>query len=62
MPSKALLTFVFLAAPILARADVRIMPTHDIIVLIVMNAGNEAANQAIQDVGKPLRDRLKPFE
>jgi len=43
-------------------ADVRIMPKHDIIVLLVMNAGNEAANRAIQDIGKSLRDRLKPFE
>ncbi|MBP6013648.1 MAG: beta-lactamase family protein [Alphaproteobacteria bacterium] len=43
-------------------ADIRIMPKHDMIFLVVTNAGNEAANQAIQDIGKPLRDRLKPFD
>ena len=43
-------------------ADIRIMPKHDMIVLIATNAGNDAANQAIQDIGKPLKDRLKPFE
>jgi D-alanyl-D-alanine carboxypeptidase len=43
-------------------ADIRIMPLHDMIFLVVTNAGNEAANEAVQDIGKPLRDRLKPFE
>jgi hypothetical protein len=27
-----------------------------------MNAGNEDANHAVVDIGKPLKDRLKPFE
>jgi CubicO group peptidase (beta-lactamase class C family) len=43
-------------------ADIRIMPKHDIITLVVMNAGNEDANHAVVDIGKPLKDRLKPFE
>jgi CubicO group peptidase (beta-lactamase class C family) len=43
-------------------ADIRIMPKHDIITLVVMNAGNEAANHAVVDIGKPLKDRLKPFD
>ncbi len=43
-------------------ADIRIMPLHNMIVLMVTNAGNEAANEAVQDIGKPLKDRLKPFE
>jgi D-alanyl-D-alanine carboxypeptidase len=43
-------------------ADVSIMPKHDIIVLITMNSGNEGANEAIRDIGKSLRDRLKPFD
>ena len=43
-------------------ADVRIMPKHNIIALVVTNAGNEAANEAIRHIGKPLKDRLKPFE
>jgi D-alanyl-D-alanine carboxypeptidase len=43
-------------------ADVRIMPKRNMIFLVVTNAGNEAANQAIRDVGKPLKERLKPFE
>lgn len=43
-------------------ADVRIMPKHDMIFLTVINAGNEAANVAIVDIGKPLKDRLKPFD
>lgn len=43
-------------------ADIRIMPLHDMIFLTVTNAGNEAANEAVQDIGKPLKDRLKPFE
>ncbi len=43
-------------------ADVRIMPKHNIIILFVSNLGSEAANRAILDIGKPLRDRLKPFD
>ncbi len=43
-------------------ADIRIMPRHDMIFLVVTNAGNNAANQAIKDIGTPLKDRLKPFE
>jgi D-alanyl-D-alanine carboxypeptidase len=43
-------------------ADIRIMPKHDMIFLVVMNAGNAAAEQAVQDIGKPLKERLKPFD
>jgi CubicO group peptidase (beta-lactamase class C family) len=43
-------------------ADVRIMPKHDIIVLLAMNSGDEAANAAVREIGKPLLDRLKPFD
>lgn len=43
-------------------ADIRIMPKHDIIILIAMNAGNDAANEAVKDIGQSLKDRLKPFE
>ncbi|MEO6970229.1 MAG: serine hydrolase domain-containing protein [Chthoniobacterales bacterium] len=43
-------------------ADIRIMPKHDMIFLVVTNAGNDAANQAMKDIGKPLKERLKPLE
>jgi CubicO group peptidase (beta-lactamase class C family) len=43
-------------------ADVRIMPKHDMILLLVMNAGTDAANAAVKEIGQPLKDRLKPFE
>jgi CubicO group peptidase (beta-lactamase class C family) len=43
-------------------ADVRIMPKHDMIILIAINAGNDAADQAVKEIGRPLRDRLKPFD
>jgi hypothetical protein len=43
-------------------ADIRIMPKHDMIILIAINAGNDAADQAIKEIGRPLRDRLKPFD
>lgn len=43
-------------------ADIRIMPKRNMIFLVVANAGNESANAAIVEIGKPLRDRLKPFE
>jgi CubicO group peptidase (beta-lactamase class C family) len=43
-------------------ADIRIMPKHDMIILIAINAGNDAADQAIKEIGRSLRDRLKPFD
>jgi CubicO group peptidase (beta-lactamase class C family) len=43
-------------------ADIRIMPKHDMIFLVATNAGNDAANAAIKDIGTPLKERLKPFE
>jgi CubicO group peptidase (beta-lactamase class C family) len=43
-------------------ADIRIMPKHNMISLIATNAGNDAANQAMKDIGQPLKERLKPFE
>jgi CubicO group peptidase (beta-lactamase class C family) len=43
-------------------ADIRIMPKKNIIILLAMNAGNDPANQAMLDIGKALKDRLKPFE
>jgi len=43
-------------------ADIRIMPKHDMIFLVATNAGDDAANQAVKDIGTPLKDRLKPFE
>jgi D-alanyl-D-alanine carboxypeptidase len=42
--------------------DIRIMPKHDMIVLVAMNSGNAAAENAVVDIGKPLKDRLKPFD
>lgn len=43
-------------------ADVRIWPKHNIIVLLAMNAGNAAAEEASGSIRKALSDRLKPFE
>lgn len=43
-------------------ADIRIMPKLGMVFLVVINAGNEAANAAIIDIGKSLKDRLKPFD
>ena len=43
-------------------ADIRIMPKHNMIFLVAMNSGNEAANAAIKDIGTPLKERLKPLE
>ena len=43
-------------------ADIRIMPRREAITLIAINAGNEEANKAIVDIGRPLRDRLRPFD
>jgi CubicO group peptidase (beta-lactamase class C family) len=42
-------------------ADIRIMPKHDVIFLIATNAGNETAEAAVKDIGKALKDRLKPY-
>jgi CubicO group peptidase (beta-lactamase class C family) len=43
-------------------ADIRIMPKQDVIVLFVMNAGNDAANQAVKDFGMALKARLPPLD
>ena len=43
-------------------ADIKIMPKHDMIFLVVTNAGNEAANTAIQEINVTLRARLKPLD
>ena len=43
-------------------ADIRIMPKHDMIFLVAMNSGDDAANQAVKDIGTPLKERLKPLE
>jgi D-alanyl-D-alanine carboxypeptidase len=43
-------------------ADIRIMPKHDMIFLVVTNVDDEAGEQAVRDIRKPLSDRLKPFE
>jgi CubicO group peptidase (beta-lactamase class C family) len=43
-------------------ADIRIWPKHNIIVLLAMNAGNEAAEEASGSIRKALSDRLKPFD
>jgi len=43
-------------------ADIRIMPKHDMIVLVAMNSGNEAAEQAVPDIDRALKNRLKPCE
>ena len=43
-------------------ADIRIMPKHQIITLVVMNCGNAAASEALRAINKSLRDRLKPFD
>ncbi len=41
-------------------ADIRIMPERGAILLVVMNAGNEAASLALKDIVGPLMERLKP--
>lgn len=41
-------------------ADVRIYPKHSMIVVTATNAGNEAANQALKDIRKSLKNRLNP--
>jgi CubicO group peptidase (beta-lactamase class C family) len=43
-------------------AEVRIMPKHNIFILLATNAGTDGANQAMKEIGQPLRDRLKPFD
>jgi len=43
-------------------ANIRVMPKHDTIFLVVTNAGGERAEQAIRDIGTMLTDRLKPFD
>lgn len=43
-------------------ADVRVYPRHDTIVLVVTNAGDEAAEQTVTDVRKALQDRLQPLD
>jgi CubicO group peptidase (beta-lactamase class C family) len=43
-------------------ADVRIMPKHDMIVLIVTNVGNDAATETVRSIRNALTDRLKPLE
>ena len=43
-------------------ADVRIMPKHDMIFLIVTNVGNDAGTEAVRDIRKTLTDRLKALE
>ncbi|WP_444916723.1 serine hydrolase domain-containing protein [Microbulbifer sp. JMSA003] len=42
--------------------DVRIMPKHDIIFLIAINAGHKTAEKSMKDIRKHLTKRLKPFE
>ena len=42
-------------------ANIRIMPKHDTIFLVVTNAGGERAEQAIRDIGTALTERLKPL-
>jgi len=43
-------------------ADIRIMPQHDMIFLVVMNAGSAAGEQAVNDIGRRLKERLKPYD
>jgi CubicO group peptidase (beta-lactamase class C family) len=43
-------------------ADIRIVPKHDVIVLVATNAGNEAAKKAVDEIDDLVKDRLKPFE
>jgi len=61
-PDSALLLLTHAGSNGFWIADIRIMPKRDMIFLVVANAGDEAANQAILDIGKPLKDRLKPFD
>lgn len=43
-------------------AEIRIMPKHDIIVLIAMNSGDDGAGEAVKDIRRRIVERLKPFE
>ena len=43
-------------------ADIRIIPLHDIVIVVAMNAGTEAAENAMREIRRQLIDRLKPFE
>jgi CubicO group peptidase (beta-lactamase class C family) len=43
-------------------ADIKIMPKKRMIFLIAMNAGDEGANTAVQEINTALRERLKPFD
>jgi D-alanyl-D-alanine carboxypeptidase len=43
-------------------ADVKIMPKKRMIFLIATNAGDEGANQAVQEINTALRQQLKPFD
>jgi D-alanyl-D-alanine carboxypeptidase len=43
-------------------ANIRIMPKHDTIFLLVTNAGGERAEQAIRDIGTALTVRLEPLD
>jgi CubicO group peptidase (beta-lactamase class C family) len=43
-------------------ADIKIMPKKRMIFLIAMNAGDEGANTAVQEINAALRERLKPFD
>lgn len=43
-------------------AEIRIMPKHDIIVLIAMNSGDDAASKAVREIRSRMIERLKPFE
>lgn len=43
-------------------ADVRIYPKHDIIVLVALNAGNDGAKAALDEIGRAMREKLKPLD
>jgi hypothetical protein len=43
-------------------SDARIYPRHDVIVLSVMNAGDEDAIGAARAIGTALQGKLKPFD
>ena len=43
-------------------SDIRIYPKHEMIVLTVINAGGPEAEGAARDIGKALREKLKPFD
>ena len=43
-------------------SDIRIYPKHDVIVLTMINAGGKDAENAARDIGKALREKLRPFD